>query len=393
MRRLPFDLLSLSPDRLISEAVSRTALDDFGSHDYEAALDVLTTSAECDARLTTVGRLALRQHILGALTTRLLEEDVRKRRVVDDIEREIQPVVVVGLPRSGTTLLHRLLTLKPKARGLAYWEVRTPINPPGRDRRIEQAKRQLMLLDQLAPRFKAMHQVRAEDPEECWFLLDGSLSSCTFWMTAPVYGYLDWYLDQDPSDGYARYRAHLMRFCADRPDEQLVLKSPIHTLNLGFLRQVLPEATIIQMHRDPVACVGSVNSVARELQGAVTDHIDPARLGRTNLDLLARAANAGVAQRGRWEIDPVIDVYYDDLVADPMRTLRLIFLQAGGEFTAEHEARVRAYLLNDPAPKPGAHRYRSDVFHLRDDDIRRVFEGYYDRFPRLRHDESHSARG
>jgi LPS sulfotransferase NodH len=384
LRRLPLDLLSLSPDRLMSAAVSRTGLDDFGARDFETGLAVLTNSAERDARLTTIGRLAVRQHILSALTTRLLEEALRKQGSAQPDEAGIRSMVIVGLPRSGTTLLHRLLALKPGARGLAYWEVRNPVKPHGRDRRLAWATRQLALLDTLAPGFKAMHQVRAEDPEECWFLLDSSMTSCTFWMTAPVYGYLDWCLGQDQSAGYARYREHLLRFSAERPDQQLVLKAPIHTMNLRLLRQALPEATIIQIHRDPVACVNSVNSLTRELQGAVTDHVDSARLGRANLDLLVQASRRGAEDRAAsWQGEPVIDVYYEDLVADPLGVLRTIFHRTGGDFSPEHQHRVRSYLLNDPASGHGPHRYRSGDFGLRDDDIRREFEGCYARFPRL----------
>lgn len=383
LRRLPLDLLSLSPDRLIAEAVSRTGLDDFGARDFETGLGVLTISAERDARLTTIGRIALRQHILSALATRLLEEDLRKRRAFPGDETEIRPMVIMGLPRSGTTLLHRLLALDPEARALAYWEVRNPIASRGPDRRRAWAKRQLALLDVLAPRFKTMHQVTAEAPEECWFLLDSSMTSCTFWMTAPVYGYLAWYLAQHQAAGYARYREHLQRFSAQQRDRRLVLKAPIHTLNPGLLRQALPEATIIQIHRDPVACVNSVNSLVGELQGAVTDHVDRPRLAQANLDLLARAGRRCVADRKAWRDDPVIDVWYDDLAADPCGVLRTILIQTGDGFSAEHERRVQSYLQNDPASGHGPHRYRSGDFGLRDDDIRGQFDPYLDRFPRL----------
>ena len=393
LRRLPFDLLSLSPDRLMAAAVERAALDDFGSGDFATGLSVLTESAERDARLTSVGRLALRQHILSALTTRLLEEDLRKRRPVRPDDPDSRPVVIVGLPRSGTTLLHRLLALRPGARGLAYWEVRNPIRPRGRDRRLQQSKRQLAMLDVLAPGFKTMHPVRAEDPEECWFLLDGSLTSFTFWLTAPVYGYLAWCLEQDQSEGYARYREHLRRFSAERPGEALVLKAPAHTVNLRLLRQILPGAVIVQMHRDPVACVNSGNSLMAELQGAVTDYVDRPRLGRANLDLLARAAMRSVSAREAWPGDPVIDVYYDDLIADPRGVLRSLLGRMGQPFSLEHEVRVGRYLRNDPVFRHGVHRYCSSDFGLRDDDTRGMFEGYYDRFPRLRRAEAESGQG
>lgn len=391
LRRLPLDALSLAPDRLMSAATSRTALDDFGSRDFEIGLAALTSAAERDARLTTVGRLALRQHIVSALSTRLLEEDLARRRDTRRREAEIRPTVVVGLPRSGTTLLHRLLALDPGGRGLTYWEVRNPIRPRGRDSRLAWSKRQLALLDVLAPGFQAMHQVRAGDPEECWFLLDGSMTSCTFWMTAPVYGYLDWYLDQDQSAGYARYRDHLRRFSAERPAENLVLKAPIHTLNLGALRSALPEATIIQVHRNPVACVNSVNSVVAELRRAVTDHVDRPRLGQANLELLALASRRSIADRASWRTDPVIDVYYDDLVADPYGVLRRIFAATGRSFSREHRMRVQAYLLNDRTIRHGVHRYRSNDFGLQDGQIQRQFEAYYNRFPRLHPDKLRRA--
>lgn len=385
LRRLPFEFLSLSPDRLIAEAVSRTGLDDFGARDFETGLAVLTASAERDARLTPIGRIALRQHILSALTTRLLEEDLRKRAPVPSPEADIRPIVIVGLPRSGTTLLHRLLALAPQTWGLAYWEVRNPLRPRGPDRRLRWAKRQLALLDLLAPGFKTMHEVSAEAPEECWFLLDSSLVSATFWMTAPVHGYLDWYLKQDPSPGYSRYREHLLRFSAARPGERLVLKAPIHTLNLAALRRALPEAAIIQIHRDPVACVNSVNSLVRELRGAVTDHLDTARVGQANLDLLVRASERCVDDRDGWRGEPVIDVFYEDLVADPRQVLRDLLERMGRSFSPEHEARVARYLKDNPPHRHGVHRYRSSDFMLDDDRIRDRFDRYLQRFPRLRH--------
>lgn len=384
LRRLPFDPLSLAPHRLMSAAVSCSGLEDFGAREFETGLTALTDSAERDAALTPIGRFALRQHIVSALTTRLLEEDLRKRSDGDVDGEEIRPIVIVGLPRSGTTLLHRLLANGPGARGLAYWEVRNPVRPNRRDRRLAWASSHLAMLDRLAPDFKRMHEVSAEAPEECWFLLDSSLVSCTFFMTAPVYSYLDWCLRQDQGPGYRRYREHLMRFAAAQPEKQLVLKTPIHTLNLRLLRQTLPKATIIQIHRDPVACVNSVNSLVRALRGAVTDHIDPVRLGLANLDLLATASSGCVEARADWQGEPIIDVYYDDLVADPHRVLREVLAGMSRPPHAGDEAWLRTQPPANPAARHGGHRYKSSDFMLEDDHIRSKFADYLERFPRLR---------
>lgn len=384
LRRCGVELASLAPESLMKKAIAETGLCDFGAPDFRTGLSVLTASAERDAQLSTVGRLALREHIVSALATRLLMEAARKRDPAAVGAEIREPTIVIGLPRTGTTLLHRLLALAPGARALLYWELRRPLPSPGKDHRLEQAGRRLKLTETLAPGFRSKHPTGPQEAEECWFLFDSSLVSAAFWLTAPVYGYLDWCLRQDQSGPYRTYREHLAVFQSQSPASRLVLKAPFHTLHIDTLLQAIPTARLIQIHRDPVTAVSSLNSLMYALRAAVSDRVDAARLARTNLDLLAVAAERCLAVRSSLSADAVIDVYYEDLVTDPVQVVRAIGEQLGMPMDEGHEQRLRRYLAQRPKDRYGAHLYRTEDFGLTAAEIARRFEAYLERFPRLR---------
>jgi hypothetical protein len=383
LRRRGLEPVSLSPAALLAAARRAAGADDFGQRDFERGLEVLVESAERDANLTLVGRLGLRGVIVNALATRLLRERLRTTRPELFRTELAAPLIVIGLPRSGTTLLHRLLALAPGARALAHWEVRRPLPGPGRDRRAAEVQRALTVVRRLAPELELKHSSLAGDPEECMFLLDSTLVSASFWVTAPVYSYLDWYLEQDQAGPYRVYREHLQVFQAAEPRCRLTLKAPIHMANVEPLLAAIPNAKIVQLHRDPVAVLGSVNSLFYTLHRVVTERVDLPRLGKANLELIGRGMERHIEARGRLPSDAIVDVYYDDLIREPLETVRSIYDRLGFVLAPEFELRLRRFIEQNPQHKHGRHRYRVDAFALSDAEIRARLAGYLERFPRV----------
>jgi hypothetical protein len=384
LRRLGLPIGKLDQQSLRAAAVREAGCDDFGPADFEEGLAVFLESLERDANLTTIGRQGLRDFLINALATRLARVRLRRERPELFAAALPAPLMVIGLPRSGTTLLHRLLALAPEARALRYFEVRHPIPPRGRDDRRARAEREHRGMAWVAPDLDAKHFSTPDEPEECLFLFDGSFVSSSFWVAAPAYGYLDWYLAQDQREPYRQYRDHLQIFHAEQPERRLTLKAPIHTANLGALREAIPDVKLVQLHRDPVRAVCSVNSLFHTLHRAVSEPLDLQRVGRANLDFLARGIERNLEARRELPEAALIDVYYDELVADPIGVVRRIREFHGLGFTAEYEASLAAFMLRNPQHKHGKHTYAAGDFGLSDGQIRARFGAYLEAFPRLR---------
>jgi hypothetical protein len=380
LRALGLPLVPLNPKALKARAIRTAGLSDFGEGAFEEALAVLCRSAEEDARLCFMGRMAARDHISNSLVTRLRRIEARKSRPEIFKQPLAPPFIILGLHRSGTTHLHRLLCLHTDARALALWELQRPIAGPGPDRRREEALAQVARIKKAAPSIDAKHHIDADEPEEDIFLLDSSLLSLSFWMMLPVYGYLEWFHTQDLRPAFRVYREHLQLFQADSPGKRLTLKAPAHTPNLEALYEAIPEALIIQTHRDPVPVVSSTNSLFYTIHGLVTDAVDVPRMAAVNSEMLAEGTERNMASRSRIPADRIVDVRYEDLTTDPVGAVKRVYRHFGLDFDAGFEARLRKGVANRPQEKFGRHDYCAEDFGMTDAQIAERFKAYRSRF-------------
>ncbi len=289
---------------------------------------------------------------------------------------------MTGLPRSGTTLLHRMLAADPAHYGPPYWELVRPLPLPGRpDHRRGYAAFTLGLRRYLDSDLDRKHFVAVDAPEEDLFTLGATFETWYYWIAAPVYGYLDWYTGQDHQAKYLQYRDWLQVLQFTHPGRRLVLKSPEHIGGLSALREVLPEAHVIQLHRDPGTSFASFVSLTRTTQRIFTGHIDPVRSARASLALLASELRRNLAARDH---DPgsVLDVRYEDLVADPAAAARGIYRRAGLEWTGAAAGGLRRYLQQNPPGRHGAHHYQLDT-GVSPGELQAAFQDYRDRWPAL----------
>ena len=379
LRRLGLPLARLDPSDLMKAVVSQTGLTDFGDGQFREGLDVLLRSAEQDGRLHFVGRMALQGLVVTALQNRLLIEQAKKQDPLLTTGPLRPPIIVMGLPRSGTTFLHRLLAEDLAGRAVPAWELLRPVRPEGTDRRRARAARQMRLIHAFAPWADRIHETHPDAPEECMVLMASTFESVIYWAVAPVFEYLRWLMTRDGRRAYGEYRILLRLLATTAPGRRLVLKSPSHTATLAALCQAIPDAMIVQCHRDPVRAAVSMNSLFRAAHGILSDDVDLHRMAAANVDLLAHTLERNLADRAACA-DRVVDVDYRELTERPVDVVRGIYERFDLDWSARLEERLRSHVASHPQGKHGAHRYRAADFGLSEADLAARFATYRERF-------------
>ncbi len=391
LRRWNLPLAELTEEVVNRSAVRSTGLSDFGDPHYQEGLRRLLESLDRDAHLHFLGRLIVKGAVELNLAKRLWLAKAIKAHPEVFRQPLRPPIIVIGLPRTGTTFLHRMLAADPAHRAIPMWELMRPVP----NRRIASgwkashwyrryaAKSQMGLWPWLAGQADRKHYIRADTPEECMWLLDGAFVSLGFWVVAPVYGYLRWYNEHDRLKPYAEYRQMLQVLQAADPGLRLTLKAPAHTGSLNALLAAVPEALIVQTHRDPVTACKSFNSLLYTTHSAVSDRIDMKAMASANLRFLANEVRRNLAVRDT-RPDAVLDVHYSRLTADPVGTVRGIYEHFGLSWSDAYEANLARYVSRNPKGAHGGHTYDSAAFGLTDGQIAGQFRDYCRRFDFVR---------
>ena len=381
--RLPF--MRLDEEAVCAAAMKQAGLTDFGDPYYRKGLLQLLKSAERDANLHPLGRFMTRNIVTNYLVQRLRLVETRKKNPEIFQKPLHPPLIIAGLARSGTTFLHNMLALSPDHRALPQWLLMCPFpeasgNGDGTDPRISKMERALRLRQPLLPGIDAIHYTRADTPEECILALGLTFNSLIFGTLLPVSGYMEWYLRQeDISQKYREYRWLLNVFQSHEPEQRLTLKAPAHTGYLEHLLQAVPNALIIQTHRDPVPCVSSVCSLVRTFHRAVSDEIDMQRMVSHTLQLYESWCRRNLAFREAHP-DAIYDVFYGALVSDPIGVVRDIYSHFGLRWTEQYESRLHEFVHNNPKDKHGKHHYAASDFGLTEAEIRERLRFYSDHF-------------
>jgi Sulfotransferase family len=355
---------------LHASATRMTGLADFGVDDYSDGLAVLLDSYASEADLTSPGRRVARAGLRGALAARLLCEAgwaAHPEHADVPIDR---PVFVTGLPRSGTTALHRLLTADPAHQGLELWLAEVPQPRPPQDtwaanpvfQRIQAAYARHHVEH---PEFMGVHYIAADTVEECWQLLRQTMRSVAFECLAHVPAYSGWLQRQDWTGPYRRHRRSLQLIGLHDAGRRWVLKNPSHLFALDALLTAYPDALVVQTHRDPAAVIGSMCSLAAQAtegwSGAFTGKV----IGADQLELWARGLAEFAAARARYDPAQFLDIEYADFTADPVGTVESVYARFGLRYTGAAADAIRALHAaagRDPA-RP-AHRYSLADFGL-----------------------------
>jgi hypothetical protein len=387
LRGLGINAVSLDERSLLDAARRETGLDDFGGEEFREPLKLVLEGLETEARLTLLGRVVARRDLLGLLTNRLRLAEDRKRNPGIAEQRIARPFFIIGLPRTGSTILHHLISQDPASRAPLAWEVMTPSPPPEAaryesDPRIADADRKLQWLDWLAPDFKAIHPLGARLAIECIAILSHSFLASRFHTTYRTPSYQAWLKKQDVRSAYAYHRQFLQHLQWRTPADRWVLKAPAHLYALDALFAVYPDALIVQTHRDPRAVLGSVASLTLSLQSAFAGPLDLHEIGREVVQSWSEALERGMHVRHGHPDGArrFFDVRYQQLLADPIGTIRQIYTHFDLPLSGDAEARMRAHLDDNPQHKHGRHAYDLKAFGLDGPTLDRQFQSYRDFF-------------
>jgi hypothetical protein len=377
----------LDVDSLLAEAMANTGLADFGPEDvWREGLGVLTKSLDSEAKLTLLGRILCRADIVNALEVRLqIEETYRQLPAIRD-ERVDGPLFIVGLPRSGTSILHELLSQDPAHRVPLSWEALHPCPPPEEatyetDPRIEPCDRALQFWNELVPEYKAMHEMGARIPCECVWLTMPTFAVEEWLGRQQAPSFAAWYATTDPTPVYAYHRKVLKLLQHRFKRERWLLKAPSHMAVLETVLTEYPDARVIMTHRDPLKSMGSTASILSALSWMRSEDADiEAIKAGFGGEGMAYRLEAAMAARERVSEKQFFDIRYQDMLTDPFATIAKAYDHFGIEYTAEAERRMRDYLANKPQGKHGAHSYSFEDLELDLATERARFAAYQERF-------------
>src|SRR5215813_12608365 len=332
------------PADLVETAKRRSGLDDFGEGEFFDALSRLLDSCQDEAQLNLIGRIALKTDVLETLCARLQLE--RDREQYPDITRQEigEPLFIVGLPRSGTSVLHRLLGADPEHRSPLMWEVRSPSPPTRADekRRIQRATQSCNFFNWLVPTFRYAHTVGAEVPQECVSLMTPTFLSDQFDAMYYVPSYRAWFYGQNLRPAYEYHRRFLQHLQFRRAGRRWVLKAPTHMFAMPALLSVYPNALFVQTHRTPVDAMASVSSLVTILRSAFSDAVDPFTICREAIDYWSETMDKFLRDRDRLASDRICDIAYDEIGLDPIAAVGQIYDHFGWSLSREAEQRMRA---------------------------------------------------
>ncbi|RNL64962.1 sulfotransferase [Nocardioides marmoriginsengisoli] len=378
------DGLLLESDQLHRMATEQTGLTDFGSRDYESRLTVLLEAMNAIDGLSPAGLLGLHSQLLQLLKNRLqLVDLLRRRPEIAEVEL-LPPVVIAGLPRTGTTHLHNLLSAGPAFRSLPYWESIEPFPPADEgadvEPRRERTGQAVWFANEAMPHFAAMHEMTTDHVHEEIQLLANDFSTMFFETVGEVPGWRDHYLEHDQTPHYAHLRVQLKALQHLRGGRRWVLKSPQHLEQLPVLASAFPGATVVVTHRDPVAVVVSMATMIVYTARMYRTEVPVERLAGYWADRIEMMLGTLLADRDALPAGTSMDLRFDDFMADDLAAAARVHELAGEPMTVADDAAMRTFLASHQRDRHGRIDYRAADLGLDPEELRTRFAAYAARF-------------
>ncbi|MCW2755115.1 MAG: hypothetical protein JWQ32_2526 [Marmoricola sp.] len=377
-------------DRLVAAAIEAAGADDFGADSWQEGLDLFLESLAESAQLNEIGVGVAEDGVVGDLANRLRIEAWRKTHPAVAEQEIRRPIVIVGQPRTGTTILLDLMAQDPANRAPLSWEVERPVPAPrsatyATDPRIAEAQASFDLVDMFIPGFASFHELGAQLAQEDVRIFTSDFRSMQHSLQFNVPRYNDWLLrEADMAPAYAWHRRFLQHLQSEHHAERWLLKSPAHLWCLPALVAEYPDAVVIQNHRDPLKVIASISALGASLREMTTDSFEVRDLApQYGEDILLGLDRALQARRdGVFSPGQVIDIRYQDIRGDLVGAVARIYEQIGLELSAEAETRMRDFLARHPGDQAGSlKRYSFAETGLDEGEFReraRAYQEYFD---------------
>jgi len=340
------------------------------------SLEQLVRSLDGEARLTSAGRIRAQRSLVRSLAEQL-ETSHRIAERPEIADRPLRPIIITGMLRTGTTFLQHLLAQHPHIRAPALWEMMAPARRDPPDELIAQCGAYITEYDRIAPKFKHIHPLHVEFPEECHRLTGNTFCDPIFALRYHVPSYTKWLEQQSMAPVYEYHRKQLQVLLDRIPGERVLLKGPSHLWYPDDLAAVYPDALVVRLHRSPSVAVPSVCSLTSVVRGASAESVDDHEIGRYWLERVTPVLES--LRRGVGPFDqPPLDIRYADLVADPLAVVGEICAVAGLPFTGAVRQHLNGYLSG--SRNKGQHTYHAEQFGLQSDQLAGRFSDYIEEF-------------
>ena len=377
----------LVADKLIEQAISATGLSDFGGNSFREGLEILlddVNAGHAKGWHNDGGVARVAHDSVHYLTGRLKVEDYLKQNP-ELLERPIErPVFVMGVPRTGTTLMSNLLAADPNRRSPLTWEIDDPVPPVRRDELTTNPRAQARLAQEKAmlaanPDMGKYYRGSAIYPNECVFFMAHDFKTLMIESKGRVPGYKDFIFSCDMTSAYEYHKKFLQLLQHHAPGVWNV-KKPSHSLWLETIFKVYPDARVVWTHRDPFTATGSLCSIISLNHMGHMGKVDTEWLAQDYPWQAAEHANRIMDFRDKFGEDKIIDVHYADLVEDPVGETRKLYAKLGDEWTSEAEQAISGWVRDNPQNKFGKHEYKLAQYGLSKDQLEPLFERYLSRY-------------
>jgi hypothetical protein len=383
LRRFGVTTPALGADALHRAAYARASSSSYGAWNFAEPLERLLKAYHDDAKLTTRGRITAREYLVSLLDNLLRMETERAASSQIEQQRIVAPVFIIGLPRTGTTHLHNLISEDPGNRAPLTWEVMYPAAARSATdvaRARGQTASRLGWADRLAPEFMRIHPIAADLPQECIAITAQVFMSIQFHTTHDVASYQDWFESANQKLGFDFHHRFLQHLQAKSLGHRWVLKAPGHLFALAGLLERYPDARIVHTHRDPLRVMASMASHATVLRRAFSDSADPPLIAKDWADRWARALDTFLAVRDRARPEQFLDVSFESIERDALGTVERVYDFLGWPLTTDARAAMQRFLAANPKNKHGVHRYTLEQFGLSRAAESARFRKYCERF-------------
>jgi hypothetical protein len=373
-----------SADDVLRQAQEQTGLKDLDSDSWREGLTVLLEAVD-DPLMNDGGRAAVVSRAVAALASRLQLHDYVQRHPEVHEETIEHPLMIMGMPRTGTTMASYMLAADPARRSLLNWET-THLVPPATTETLRTDPRCLSMLQARKQALESMmssgkaiaHWEEADGPTECIFLHAHDFKALSFESFTRSTHYTDWLLDEADMTTAYEYEKLVLQVKQSRASGVWNLKMPSHAVHIEALLAVFPDARLVWAHRDPYKAAGSLCNLLKTPASAISDpeHVDPALIGQNVKRQLREHVMRPLRVREQIGADRIFDLYYHDLVHDPLGCMHALYDWAGDTLTSEVEDAMRSWLTDNPQHKFGVATYSLDEYDLSVAELEPVFEEY-----------------
>ena len=378
------DPFQLNAEKIIEKAKRKAKYKVAIKPNLRTGLEVMVSSLNKDAKLNAFGKVAIKSHLERTLYERLkIEQHLKLHPEIEDIKIK-EPIFIIGMPKTGTSILHALLDQDHYHRSPLAWECLLPYPPPNTDNyssnaQVKTIEKEYEQLFKLMPNLNKKYELNADSPQECVGI--NALDFNSFQIATQAYtpSYLDWFMNE--SDGLETMKFH-KRFLqylqsGGVKSERWLLKSPVHINRLPEIFKVYPDAKVIMTHRHPSKVVPATSSLINSVRSVYSDSENIKRTGHEQADIWSQYFNRFVEVRKNLKREhQIIDLKFDNFIEHPLEVLAVLYEQFQWELTEEVKAKFKPFLKNNPKDKHGSQEFSLESFGLTHQELDTKFENY-----------------